>query len=208
PSLSHNQRYYLDTITFQVKSHIGDATQVEEQIFKVPRYHFEHSSDIFATTFTLPSGDNGTAEGSGDQNPLRLGGISSVDFERLLQVLYPLCVAKRLRVLISADSSLRRNILASGSIDGMSKDQWISALKLATMWYFLDVRNLAIQRLGGQIVDSAELIVLARRFEVADWLRAGYNDLARREEGISEGEAVLLGWETAFRISQVREAAI
>ncbi|KAJ6618890.1 hypothetical protein B0H10DRAFT_1947289 [Mycena sp. CBHHK59/15] len=178
PRLNRDQRYYMDTVTFQV----------EERIFKVPRYHFEHSSEIFATTFTLPSGDNGTPEGTSDQNPLRLEGISSVDFERLLQVLYPLKMPP--------------------SIDDIPKDEWISVLKLATMWYFLDLRGLAIKRLAGQLTDSVERIVLARKYDVADWLRRGYTDLARREQGISADEAALLGWECAFRISQVREEAI
>ncbi|KAJ7117490.1 hypothetical protein C8R44DRAFT_738389 [Mycena epipterygia] len=172
-----DQDYYLETITFKV----------EDRLFKVPRYHFEHNSEIFATTFTLPAASGGHVEGHSDENPLVLEGISSVDFRRLLKVLYPLNVPQIL---------------------GMPKEDWISVLKLSTLWYFLDARELAIQQLNGQNMGSVERILLARKYAVSAWLRTGYTDLARREESISLEDAEKIGWETAVRLYQVRETAI
>ncbi|KAK7024955.1 hypothetical protein R3P38DRAFT_3356199 [Favolaschia claudopus] len=170
-------KYYLENITFKV----------EARIFKVPRYHFEHSSEVFATTFTLPVGD-GNAEGASDENPVVLEGISSLDFQRLLKVLYPLDIPQIL---------------------SMPKDDWISVLKLSTQWYFIDARELAIQQLNDRPeIGSIERILLARQYDVAAWLRMGYNDLARREEGISLEDAAKIGWETTVRLYQTREAAI
>ena len=60
---------------------------MEARLFKVPRYQFECNSEIFATIFTLPLA--GETEGTTDQNPLKLEGINSVDFQSLLKVLYP-----------------------------------------------------------------------------------------------------------------------
>ncbi|KAJ7020613.1 hypothetical protein C8F04DRAFT_290901 [Mycena alexandri] len=170
--------YYLESVIFKV----------EERTFKVPRYHFEHSSEIFSTTFTLPAVDNVQAEGHSDENPFVLEGISSVDFHRLLKVLYPLNIPQ---------------ILA------MPKEDWISVLKLSTQWYFLDARELAIQQLTNRTdIGSVERILLARQYDVATWLRMGYTDLARREEGISLEDAAKIGWETTVRLYQTREAAI
>lgn len=90
----------------------------------------------------------------------------------------------------------------------MPKDDWISVLKLSTLWYFLDARELAIQQLNGQSMGSVERILLARKYAVSAWLRTGYTDLARREEGISLEDAEKIGWETAVRLYQVRETAI
>ncbi|KAJ7763619.1 hypothetical protein DFH07DRAFT_812587 [Mycena maculata] len=170
-------KYYLDSVTFKV----------EDRLFKVPRYHFEHSSEIFATTFTLPAGDDVQAEGHSDENPFILDGISKVDFQRLLKVLYPLDIPQIL---------------------GMPKDDWISVLKLSTLWYFLDARELAIQQLTSRITESVERILLARDYEVSSWLRAGYTDLARREEGISMEDAEKIGLRTTVQLYQTREAAI
>ncbi len=64
--------------------------QVEDRFFKVPRYHFDRSSEVFATAFSLPAGDPVRAEGQSDDNPIVLEGISSADFQALLKVLYPL----------------------------------------------------------------------------------------------------------------------
>ncbi|KAJ7656478.1 hypothetical protein DFH06DRAFT_1199690 [Mycena polygramma] len=173
-----DKMYYLESITFKV----------EDGIFKVPRYHFEHSSEIFATTFTLPSVDAVQGEGQSDENPFILEGISRVDFERLLKVLYPLDIPQIL---------------------SMAKDNWISVLKLSTLWYFLDARDLAIKQLNDRgDIGSVERILLARQYDVASWLRIGYTDLARREEGISLEDAEKIGWQTTVRLYQTREAAI
>ncbi|KAJ6456078.1 hypothetical protein C8R45DRAFT_1034843 [Mycena sanguinolenta] len=173
-----DQKYYLESITFKI----------EDRVFKVPRYHFEHSSEIFATTFTLPVADNADTEGQSDENPVILEGISSVDFRALLTVLYPLDIPQIL---------------------SMPKDEWISVLKLSTQWYFLDARDLAIKQLDERPdIGSVERILLGRQYDVATWLRMGYNDLAKREEGISLEDAAKIGWETTVRLYQTREAAI
>ncbi|KAF7356258.1 hypothetical protein MVEN_00957300 [Mycena venus] len=189
-----DQKYYLDSIIFKVRSRSShsrddlDRAQVEDRIFKVPRYHFERSSEIFATTFTLPTGNDTDAEGNSDENPVILEGINSVDFQRLLNVLYPLDIPQILN---------------------MAKDEWISVLKLSTLWYFLDARDLAIQQLNNRPeIGSVERILLAQQYDVATWLRLGYTDLAKREEGISLGDAEKIGWQTTVRLYQTREAAI
>jgi hypothetical protein len=60
---------------------------VENTLFKVPKNHFTTSS-IFATIFTLPSGEK-DVEGT-EERPFMLHGISAVDFECLLKVMYPM----------------------------------------------------------------------------------------------------------------------
>ncbi|KAJ7656468.1 hypothetical protein DFH06DRAFT_1411260 [Mycena polygramma] len=118
-----DRMYYLESVAVTFKG----CSPVEERIFKVPRYHFEHSSEIFATIFILPVVDAVQGEDQSDENPVILEGISRVDFERLLKVLYPLDIPQIL---------------------SMAKDDWISVLKLSTLWYFLDARDLAIKPLN------------------------------------------------------------
>ncbi|KAF7356245.1 hypothetical protein MVEN_00956000 [Mycena venus] len=178
-----DENYYFKNITFKV----------EECLFNVPRYHFERSSEIFATTFTLPAGDGVHVEGQSDDNPVFLGGISSADFRALLRVLYPLDIEH----------------VFDNKAKWMTKDEWISVLKLSTQWWFLAARDLAIQQLNDRNdVTSVDRIVLARKYNVPTWLRMGYTDLARRDESISREEAEKIGWETAYQLGQVREAEI
>jgi len=178
-----DQIYYLECITFKV----------EDRIFKVPRNQFERRSEIFGTTFTLPTGGDIQVEGQSDENPVVLAGIGSIDFQALLKVLYPLDVHQ----------------ILSDKDEWMTKDEWISVLKLSTQWYFLDTRDLAIKQLNKRSdVGSADRIVLARQYDVPDWLRTGYTDLARRNEEISPEDAQKIGWETAYQLGRVREMAM
>ncbi|KAJ7464562.1 hypothetical protein FB451DRAFT_1042344, partial [Mycena latifolia] len=152
----------------------------EDRLFKVPRYHFKCSSDeILGNTFLLPTA--GKIEGTTDENPIKLEGISSTDFQRLLGVLYPL----------------------TNPLSSLPADYWISVLKLATMWRLSAARELAIKTLDEHNIDPMELIILARTYHVSSWLRSGYLFLARN--GISLADARIIGSDTAFKISHLRE---
>ncbi|KAJ7314358.1 hypothetical protein DFH08DRAFT_716740, partial [Mycena albidolilacea] len=172
---THDENYYFETITFQV----------EGRIFNVPRYHFERSSEIFATMLTLPAGDGVHPEGHSADYPVVLEGVSSADFRALLKVLYPDIP----RVLT----------MPGGAKNWLMKDEWISVLKLSTQWRFLDARKLAIQQLQSRSdIESVERVVLARQYDVAAWLRIGYTELVQRRDVIYREEAEKIGWETAF----------
>ncbi|KAK7012715.1 hypothetical protein R3P38DRAFT_3018777 [Favolaschia claudopus] len=179
--------FYLETITFKV----------EDCIFKVPRYQFEHSSEIFAHMFTFPSGAEVPCEGQSDENPIVLEGIRKADFEALLKVIYPM------------------NFLQIATTDmprfpwhWMTRNEWISVLKLSTQWNFLDARNLAIFHLHTDHIEPVERIMLARQYDVAPWLKIGYTDLAQQPERMTREEAEKIGWKTAFLLSQMREMAL
>ncbi|KDQ55085.1 hypothetical protein JAAARDRAFT_114741, partial [Jaapia argillacea MUCL 33604] len=157
--------------------------QVEGQLFKVPRYGFTAEPSVFQTTFSLPQGDQ-QAEGSCDENPLRLEGISAVDFQGLLKVMYPL-IASHLT---------------------LPWEDWRSALRLATMYDFSRIRDLAIEEMS-KITDAdpVQIILVAREFSIEEWLLPAYRRLACRDQPISLADAQLLGWETAIGLSHVRE---
>ena len=97
PKPVRDKEFYLENIIFLVRPHDLPiwfllkplaCVQVEDTLFKVPRYGFEPSG-IFAAIFTLPSGDNKIAEGHSDENPFKLEGITKLDFTRFLRCLYP-----------------------------------------------------------------------------------------------------------------------
>jgi len=156
---------------------------VEGTLFKVPRRYFERNSDVWSAVFTLPSGDMET-EGSSDDNPIRLESITKIDFRRLLMVMYP--------------ESL-------GPLT-MNSDEWESVLKLSTLWELDDIRKEAIAELSKLLVDAVDKVMLARSYRVGAWLLEGYTSLVKRETNLSSEEAARLGYETAFRICQRREA--
>ncbi|KAJ7736937.1 hypothetical protein B0H16DRAFT_1379990 [Mycena metata] len=165
--------YYLDTVVFKV----------ETALFKVPCWQFERHSGLFTS---LPRG----GEGSDDENPFMLHGISKADFQTLLKVLYPLTALPQAPNLLD--------------------HEWTSVLKLATLWDFMEVRALAIKHLTSYTnsLDCIERILLGRQYNVSSWLRSGYTELARRRGPITSTEASKIGFEVALEISHLREAAV
>jgi hypothetical protein len=62
--------------------------QVESTLFNVPKHVFDESP-IFQDMFSVPPGASQSVDGLSDQQPLRLEGVSLIDFRCLLNYLYP-----------------------------------------------------------------------------------------------------------------------
>jgi len=86
-------------------------------------------------------------------------------------------------------------------------EEWISVLKLSTMWAIFEMRELAISQLS-ESTDLVTKVILARKYNVSAWLFAAYEGLAKRKESISVTEAEKLGLTTAIRIVQIREESV
>ncbi len=92
----------------------------------------------------------------------------------------------------------------------LSADEWISVLKLTTMWQFPVLRKVAIDNLvpllGGQDGDAVRWIGLARTYDVHEWMFPALDKLAQRREPLRLHEAELLGIATAVKMAEVRES--
>ncbi|OSC98445.1 hypothetical protein PYCCODRAFT_1001730 [Trametes coccinea BRFM310] len=159
---------------------------VENTLFKLFRSTLVRHSVVFKDLFSLPTGQSGASiEGNDDDNPLHFSGISAIDFERLLWVLYP---------------------PSYGSHKAKTIDEWRSILSLATRWEFNDVRELAIREL--QVLDMSPIdrICLAQEFDITGrWALSAYIALCERPEPLSLDEAARLGLDVSIRIAQLRE---
>lgn len=175
-SPSRSLDYYWDAIVLQV----------EDTLFRIPKYQLVGKSEIFDAMLSLPQGSN-KPEGSSDDVPIKLENISKIDFERLLQILYPRDTVKP---------------------PELSIDSWISILRLSSLWRMGDMRNNAIEHLTPRLsnVSPDDRILLGRRHSVAHWISSGYEDLTKREDAVSLEEAGKIGLETALRIQHVRES--
>jgi hypothetical protein len=91
----------------------------------------------------------------------------------------------------------------------LTPQEWISVLKLSTMWEFVDIRERAIQELnllkGEMGMGSIEKIEYARCFDLKEWLLEGYTELLKRAMTITNDEAERLGWKTAAKLLLLRE---
>ncbi|THU75969.1 hypothetical protein K435DRAFT_771321 [Dendrothele bispora CBS 962.96] len=169
-----SEAYYWKTIIFQV----------EGILFRVPRFHFETSSEVFSDMFALPQTDE-LKEGDSDASPIRLEGIMAADFECLLNVLYP-------RQAPTVE-------------DQTLKDEWVSVLKLTTLWRFLDFRKLAIEKLNGHSMNAYERVALGKQYYVYSWLRSGYVDLVHQSQELSMEHIEKIGYVSAVHVFHLRE---
>ncbi|KAL4068136.1 hypothetical protein J3A83DRAFT_3816544 [Scleroderma citrinum] len=178
PTGSRHPEFYTTTVIFLV----------EGCLFRVPREPLEEESTVFGDMFLLPQGDQVVVEGLSDENPIVLQGIDKGEFEPLLKVLL-------------YRKHGRNPVLSLG------QQQWISVLKLSTMWEFDGPRNAAIHHLDSlePPIDPVEKVVLAMQYDIKEWLLPALLKLAQRPEPISIEEGRRIGFETTVKLAAVRE---
>ena len=96
--------------------------------------------------------------------------------------------------------------LPGGSTD-LTVDEWMSVLKLSDMWEFPKMRTKAIDASESEVqkLGAVEMILLAKKYSVSDWLTKGYDILARRPKHITSDERKRLDLDTFVRLVAVRE---
>jgi len=89
----------------------------------------------------------------------------------------------------------------------LTRQEWISVLKLSTMWEFTKIRKWAIDELSKMKTEMGDMgmIECGRNFDVKEWWLEGYVGLLNRGETITDEEAERLGWKIAARLLRLRE---
>ncbi|KAL1712972.1 hypothetical protein EV715DRAFT_277635 [Schizophyllum commune] len=120
---------------------------------------------------------------AGDVDVVELKGVSRADFDRFLSYMFP--------------SSL-------GKCDMTTSEEWLSILRLADKWRFTDLRAHALEMLKST-ASPIDRILIAREFDLPDWLLPAFIDLCRAPDPPSEAEAEHLGLSALVKIGRVRE---
>jgi hypothetical protein len=89
-------------------------------------------------------------------------------------------------------------------------DQWISILRVSTLYELPQVRERAIHEINAERheveLDPVRKIELAQENNVPEWLARAYEALCQRERGLDDEEAQRLGVVTTNRLWAAREA--
>ncbi|TFK24111.1 hypothetical protein FA15DRAFT_669879 [Coprinopsis marcescibilis] len=168
-----NKLFYYETIVIQV----------EDELFRVPRYGFQEHSEVFENIFTLPGASK---EGTCDEQPLILSAdYPKAHFESLLKLMY------------------WRDIPHPAELNLSQKD-WIGVLNISTRLQMQKIRKLAIQRIYSNFVlSSVDKVLLGREYRVADWLIDGYSEMV--QDRLLPLEAFTrLGTDAAMRVLWLR----
>ena len=86
-------------------------------------------------------------------------------------------------------------------------DAWVAILSISTRYQMQAVRTLAIAEIGDfePSIDPVRQVILARQYDVPQWLPVAYTALCSRDEPINVAEGDRLGMETTTMLSRVRE---
>ncbi|TFK65796.1 hypothetical protein BDN72DRAFT_845102 [Pluteus cervinus] len=109
-------------------------------------------------------------------------GISVVDLERFLAILFP---------------------TEYGQHDATSFDEWASILKVAHHWEFESIFKLALENIE-PISSPVDKVVIGKTYNIPEWAAEARVLLCRRDEPITLEEASRMGMEEVVNISQTR----
>lgn len=87
----------------------------------------------------------------------------------------------------------------------LSQEEWISVLKLSTLWDFFAIRETVIREMLKTKMTAMSMILLGRQFSVKNWLLTGYVYLVKAPNGMSMQDAETIGLRQAVKIFQLRE---
>jgi len=159
--------------------------KVEQKIYKIHRYFLVRESEFFQDLFSLPQGDSASVEGVDDEHPICVPDTPIKEFENLLRFFY----------------------------FGMHDDykptvaDWIAMLSISTRLIFQKVRERAIKEITALLneIDPFDLIGLAVKHDVEQWLMPTYRRIVTRANLITHGEAQKIPFSIAVMLMRSRE---
>ncbi|KZV66744.1 hypothetical protein PENSPDRAFT_584967, partial [Peniophora sp. CONT] len=144
---------------------------VENKLYNVPRTPLARHSAFFRGLFASPP-DAQLPPGWSQQELIILDQVVVLYFTAFMSVLYPKNYARH---------------------DLTTVAEWTSVLKLATIWDFESIRELAIERLRPLLRDSpVKMLVAARSHYVNEWADQALRTLVERDEPLDDFEAAQL----------------
>ncbi|KAI0060588.1 hypothetical protein BV25DRAFT_1807048, partial [Artomyces pyxidatus] len=102
--------------------------------------------------------------------PIELKGVKSTEFDAFLSIIYP--------------SNYKTCELST-------VEEWKAVLRLASEWGFESIRELAIDRLE-PIASAVDKIIVARSYDLTEWLVPAYAELCHRPSPLSLEEHLRL----------------
>ncbi|KAJ7145915.1 hypothetical protein C8R44DRAFT_972864 [Mycena epipterygia] len=173
--------------------------QVSDTLFRLWDGALRRHSTAFPVPVASPQMDNkggagvengNVAPGTDDAHPLVLEGIESVDFERLLWVIYPPVIGQCLAT---------------------TPGDWTAILSLATRYAFPAIRTLALRELGALSMEDKDMdpvskIALLAKYDVPrQWAYGAFVALCARPGALELEEGRRLGVEMTVLVAGARE---
>ncbi|RXW19668.1 hypothetical protein EST38_g6174 [Candolleomyces aberdarensis] len=201
PPLQHHSKYFFDDdlVIFEVES----------TLFRVHKHYLIKESEVFQSMFSCPP-DAAGPEGKTVDRPIVLPEVKVLEFEALLDVFYERGYRqKEPRIGLPPSWFPGEDVIRLGVLKRSQLHQRLQGLlSVANRFGFEEIKDLAVKAFEKEVLvelDPVDKILLARQFDVSDWLKPAYVNLCQRSKPLSTTEAGRLGAETAALIAQARE---
>ncbi|KAF8648493.1 hypothetical protein AX16_006203 [Volvariella volvacea WC 439] len=177
PRAKPHRRYYMSEGDIVIKA--------ENTLFKLPLATLHGRSPVLRTIMPPVYGGETRYLGFNDERPFILPEIKSVDFVRLLYILFP-CDDKPFRSL--------------------TVDDWISILKLSTLYQMDDIRQLSIVHLDILPLEPIRKIAIWEEYHLDPaHLIPSYVELCQRLEPLTLQMTMTLGLKNFTRLAAARD---
>ncbi|KAG8943589.1 hypothetical protein FRC03_002430 [Tulasnella sp. 419] len=158
--------------------------KVEDTLFRVDK-SLLCQFDIFRDMFEGASAHlQDQEEGSTDENPIILQGLTSGEMESLLDVINARGVPK------------------------VDPQEWKNVIRLATMWEHEQLRQFAIDQIDQLALPSIELFDLGMKCRVEKWLKPALVEMCLRSSPLGLEEAGRLGTQFFVELTKIREKCL
>ncbi|KAL1695768.1 hypothetical protein GGG16DRAFT_44862 [Schizophyllum commune] len=166
---------------------------IDDVVFRIHSHHFTRSSDVFSAMLSLPP-ENASSrkEGSHEENPIILPGVSLKDFQSLVGFFY------------------RGPYIWSAAVK-LASSRWESILRLADKLDMKDICKVAIHALGesSSVLGDVRKISLFTQFDLDKaFLLNQLKNVCRRADGLTVEEACDVGLIMGTLIARAREALL
>jgi hypothetical protein len=169
-----------------------DSVQVGGMLYRVHRYLFERESDEAQRLICSSSSDG----------VVHLDGVASEDLDCFLEVLYARYALRSSRLVSCRRLSDVDSVMEIPALS--SRDDWTGVLRLAHNWGFPGIRTLAVSQLA-DITTPVDRIVLARSFDIDEWLQDAYEAVCTQASPPTDEECRRLGFEDVIGIVEARD---
>ena len=173
-------------------------------MYKIHCYFLTRESEFFNDLFSLPQPeDSATVEGS-DDNPIKLPETPRAEIENLLRFFY--FGYKTCHLEVCGGLTVNLNLRMHNDYVASLTDR-IAILSISTRLIFEKVRERAIKEITAQLdqIEPFELIELAIKFDVEQWLKPAYRRIVTRTNPITHAEAAKVPFPMAVMLMRSRE---
>ncbi|KIL60092.1 hypothetical protein M378DRAFT_954562 [Amanita muscaria Koide BX008] len=181
-TVRRHTRYYYESGNLIIR--------VTDTLFRVLDEPFRSDSSVFGKRYGLPHSPPGFGECTGTHdNPIVIDDVKPWEFDRFLGVIFP-----------------PFHFGSTSFFGDYGLNEWLSVLKLSTMWDFPSVRQLALDHISSMELGNIELAVIGDKYPLPPyWWFSSLVHFVERDEPLSIDEAQQLGSALTVCIFTARE---